>query len=370
MNIVMVAGEASGDLLGGKLAKELYNSGKVNKISGIGGEAMRQSNVETLHDVSETSVVGIAEVLKHYPRLLKILANTKKLIRNSRPELVILIDYPEFNLKLAKFAKSLNIKVLFYVSPQVWAWRSHRVKKIKARIDLMAVLFPFEVTFYQKANIPVCLIKHPMLEDVDKYFCEPASNKKTLTIGLAPGSRENEINKLYPVMLNAAFQLKHAYKNIEFIVPIASSVNQSQLEDLNTQGLAVKYNDKSFYQAINKCDVIAISSGTATLQAALMNKAMVVVYKISPLTYKLFGHMVKVDHISLANIILNRRAYPELLQDKANSENLFDQLDQLIKDKNREKTMNANRKEIYKKLNSGLSSKELADKAIALAIEP
>ena len=367
MNIVMVAGEVSGDLLGGKLAQELFNTNKAISISGIGGECMRNANVNTLHDVNETSVVGVVEVLKHYPRLRRILSNIKQHIHKLRPELLILIDYPEFNLKLAKYAKSLNIKVLYYVSPQVWAWRTGRVKKIKAYIDLMAVLFPFEVEFYKRANIPVCLVRHPLLEDIDKYYQEQTKQDDTLTIGLAPGSRTNEIKKLFPVMIEAAHQLTMFQQNIRIIVPVAPGVDISTLKKYNKYNLPIEYLTDNFYLTIKACDVIAISSGTATLQTALMGKAMVVIYKISPLTHKLLGHMIKVKHICLANIILDRRAYVELVQKEANAENLFNALKATTADENIVLKMKSNRDMIYKKLNSGINSKDLAEKAIRLA---
>ena len=366
MNIVIVAGEVSGDLLGGKLAKELYNTNKVTAISGIGGNSMRAANVHTIHDVSETSVVGITEVLKHYPRLRKILSNIKRHLKKTKPELVILIDYPEFNLKLARYAKALNIKVLFFVSPQVWAWRRGRVKKIKSCVDLMAVLFPFEVDFYTKANIPVCLVRHPLLQDIDKYFSEN-NNSEHITVGLAPGSRANEIKKLFPVMIQAAQLLRKEYPKLKFLTPVAPSVEVSTLNSHNTINLPIEYIKDNFYQTIAACDVVAISSGTATLQTALMGKAMVVIYKISPTTYKLFGHLIKVDHISLANIILKRRAYTELVQNNASAENLYQALKTLIEDDKTTAKMHSNRDELYRELDSGISSKELAEKAIALA---
>lgn len=366
MKIVMVAGEVSGDLLAGVLAKELFKTKKVTQISGIGGDTMRDANVNTLHDVSETSVVGITEVLKHYPRLRKILSNIKHHLKSTRPDLLILIDYPEFNLKLAKYAKSLNIKVLFYVSPQVWAWRTGRVKKIKSRVDLMAVLFPFEVDFYQQAKIPVCHVRPPLLQDIDKHYSENKIDNSNITVGLAPGSRTNEIKKLFPVMVEAGNLLKKDYPNINFVTPVAPGVHVSTLEFHNKAKLHIKYSQKNFYQTINSCNVVAISSGTATLQTALMGKAMVVIYKISPTTYKLFGHLIKVDHICLANIILRRRAYTELIQNNARADNLYRALKLLIDDQQVAANMKSNRDELYKKLDSGIDSRELAHKAIEL----
>jgi lipid-A-disaccharide synthase len=370
MNIVIVAGEVSGDLLGGKLATELSNLNNQITISGIGGQSMRKAGVQTLFDVNETSVVGIIEVLKHYPRLRSILSTLKKHIKSSKPDLLILIDYPEFNLKLAAYAKNLSIRVMFYVSPQVWAWRTGRVKKIKKCVDLMAVLFPFELDFYQKENVPVCLVRHPLLDDIDSIYNSNNNTKNQVTtIGLLPGSRKNEIKKLLPVMIETAKQLLKQHPNIKFILPVAPGTNIDDLKSYNIHNLPISYQKGNFYGSVQQCQVLAIASGTAALQTALMGKAMVVIYKISPITYKLFGHMVNVEHVCLANIILNRRAYTELIQDNANSESLFDSLVELINDKQINEKMIRNREEIHAKLNSGINSKELAQRAIDLVSE-
>ena len=367
MNIVIVAGEVSGDLLGGKLIHALNNNHSELSISGIGGQTMRDAGMNTLFDVSETSVVGIVEIIKHYPRLRKILSLIKSHVKTSQPSLLILIDYPEFNLKLAKYAKTLGIKVLFYVSPQVWAWRTERVNKIKACVDLMAVLFPFELEFYQQAGVPACLVRHPLLEDVDRQYQITHSILRPYTIGLFPGSRKNEVKKLLPVMIEAANKLQTEYNDIKFILPVAQGVDLHHLKTYNTHNLTIDYQQDNFYQSISQCDIIIAASGTATLQCALMGKPMIVVYKISPITYKLFGHMVNVAHICIANIILNRRAYPELIQENANATLLSDELNNLIADQEVQIKSMANRDELYEKLNSGIDSDRLARKALSLA---
>ncbi|MDW3095202.1 MAG: lipid-A-disaccharide synthase [Gammaproteobacteria bacterium] len=367
MNIVIVAGEVSGDLLAGKLVTGLKNLDNQLCISGIGGQSMRDAGVNTLFDVRETSVVGITEILKHYPRLHKILSTLKKHIRQTKPELLILVDYPEFNLKLAQYAKKLNIKVVFYVSPQVWAWRTGRIEKIKNCVDLMAVLFPFELDFYQNAGVPACLVRHPLLDDIDNaYKSTDITPEKITVIGMLPGSRENEIKKLLPVMIEAGHKLLNQNPNMRFILPAAPGTDINELKTFNKNNLPIDYQQDSFYQSLQQCQALMIASGTATLQAALMGKAMVVIYKISPITYKLFGHMVNVEHICLANIILNRRAYKELIQDDANADNLFDSLTELINDNKTSEKMINNREEIRNNLNAGITSNELAIRALAL----
>ena len=365
MKIVIIAGESSGDLLGAKLCQQLHQQESNLAISGIGGEAMRRAGVDTLHDISETAVLGIFEILRHYPRLHRILSNLKQHLDVTRPDLLILVDYPEFNLKLAAYAKSLGIKVMFYVSPQIWAWRTGRVRIIRQRVDLMAVLFPFELDFYQRENIKACLVRHPLLEEVDKHYRENTEN--TFTVGIAPGSRKSEVKKLFPVMLKAAQILYRDNTSLKFLVPMASGFSQDMYNIPDNLELPITFEHGDFYSTISQCDAVMIASGTATLQTALMGRAMVIAYKISPITYRLFGHLVKVEHISLANIILNKRVFTELLQNKVTPENLYTEVKNLLNDKERKIKMNRIRSELYTKLDTGCSSKELAEKALSLA---
>ena len=367
MNIVIVAGEVSGDLLGGKLVTSLKKLQKNISITGIGGDSMRSAGMHTLFDVNETSVVGIVEVLKHYPRLRRILSKLKQHIATTNPDVLVLIDYPEFNLKLAEFAKQRGIKVLFYVSPQVWAWRTSRINKIRESIDLMAVLFPFELEFYQKENVPCCLVRHPILADVENFHSENKSDTAAITIGLLPGSRKNEIRRLLPIMFAAAELLYAENSNLKFIVPIAPGRSRDEVEKHAPKNLPVQFSTENIYQTISNCDVLAVASGTATLQIALMGKAMVILYKISPLTYHLFGHMVNVKHIGLANIIMDKRVFTELIQHDADVKTLKKELEKLLNDTQRGSKMNAVRKSIFNKLNLGISSDELAQKALVLA---
>ena len=368
MNIIIVAGEASGDLLGGKLVSSLKKLQQDLAITGIGGNAMRAAGMQTLFDVNQTSVVGIVEVLKHYPRLRHILSKLKHHIEKTNPAVLILIDYPEFNLKLAKFAKQLGIKVFFYVSPQVWAWRTGRIKKIRENVDLMAVLFPFELKFYQQENVPACLVRHPILTDVDQYYAVQKPHKQTISVGLLPGSRKNEIQRLLPTMFAAAKSLYKKNKNLEFIIPIAPGRKKEELQKYQPDHLPVSYAAENIYTTIANCDVLAVASGTATLQVALMGKAMVILYKISSLTYRLFGHMINVKHVGLANIILDKRVFTELIQQDATAETLKDELEKLLNDAQLEENMKIMRATLYNKLDVGINSDELAQKVLELTV--
>jgi lipid-A-disaccharide synthase len=367
MNIVIIAGEASGDNLGGKLVSELKNLDKEIALSGIGGHNMRAAGMHTLVDISETSVVGIVEILRHYPRLRSILSRLKKHIATSKPDLLILIDYPEFNLKLAAYAKKIGIKVLFYVSPQLWAWRTERVKKIKHCVNLMAVLFPFEVDFYQQHDIPVCLVQHPMVDDTRIETNTDTDKKPFKTLGILPGSRKSEIKRLLPVMIEAAGILKKKHSDLAFIIPVAPNIDSKEIQATAASSLKLHYSHDDFYSVLQECDVLVAASGTATLQAALLGKAMVIIYKISPLTHWLFSHLIKVKHIGLPNIILGRREFTELIQYEANAAQLSQELDKLLCDQGLSKRMIKVKKELQQKLATGINSHQLALKAIQLA---
>lgn len=367
MNIVMVAGEASGDSLGGKLASALKKQDNEIRLTGIGGNNMRLAGVDTLVDISETSVVGIVEILRHYPRLRSILSHLKRHIATGKPDLLVLIDYPEFNLKLATYAKKQGIKVLFYVSPQLWAWRSERVVKIKQCVDLMAVLFPFEVDFYQQHAIPVCLVQHPMIDDMNIQPNPDSKKNSYKTLGILPGSRKSEIKRLLPVMLEAANALKNNHPELAFVIPVAPGIDLKEIETVAKTELNIEFSRGDFYQTLQKCDVLVAASGTATLQAALMGKAMVIIYKIAPVTHRLFRRLIKVEHIGLPNIILGRREFSELVQDDANAERLGRELDKLLRTPNLAEKMAIVKQELQQKLAPGINSSELATRAIKLA---
>ena len=369
MNIVIVAGEASGDLLGGKLVQSLLQLNNNVEISGIGGNTMRNAGMTTLFDISETSVVGIVEVIKHYPKLSRILKRLKSYITEIQPALIILIDYPEFNLKLAAHAKRNGVKVLFYVSPQVWAWRTGRIKKIRKNVDLMAVLFPFEQNFYKRHGVNTCLVQHPILKDIDQYYRQRNSNisTKSIKIGLLPGSRMSEIIRLFPIMLEAAQKLFATNSDYEFVVPIAQGIDCNEVKKLLINySLPISFSEENFYSAISDCKAVVIASGTATLQAALLKKPMVIVYKISPLTYHLFGHMVKVKSIGLANIILEEKIFAELIQNDATADNIVLELSKLLNDDQIDSKMLQVSSTIHEKLQAGINSDQLAEHALKL----
>lgn len=337
--IMLVAGEASGDLHGASLVNELKSRGQQAEFVAMGGDNLRRCGVEMLVDNRELAVIGLFEVIKHYPVIRRALKQLEDYLRESPPDLLILIDYVEFNLKLAKTAKSLGIKVLFYVSPQVWAWRQGRVKKIGKRIDMMAVIFPFEVAFYEKHGVPVRYVGNPLVgkvkatrtreENLQRFGLDPPRP----VVGLQPGSRRSEIARLLPLFLEAAELLIAERPEIQLVIPVAASIDKNSIEDAIPADLEVILtNDELPYDTMQVCDAILTASGTATLETALMQAPMTVAYRVSPASYKLLKHLIKIPHIALANIVAGRGVVKEHIQDAAEPQALKNELLRLLED--------------------------------------
>jgi len=323
--IMIVAGEASGDIYGADLVREAHRLNPGYHFVGIGGARMREAGVETVVDAASMAVVGVVEVLKHFDVIAKAFLKLKQILLTDPPALLILIDYPGFNLRLAKLAKKNGVPVLYYISPQIWAWRQGRVKKIARLVDHMAVILPFEAPFYQQAGVPVSFVGHPMLDLVqtNKTVAEAAQSfgldPQRKIVGLFPGSRRNELERLLPVIIAAAQQLKRQFPGLQFVLPLASTLNADQiLPQLNNAGLEVKITRERIHDLIRACDAVISVSGTVTLEIALVGTPMVIIYKLSPLTYQLAKRLVKVDAIGLCNIVAGEMAVKELIQDDAN----------------------------------------------------
>ncbi len=328
--VMLVAGEASGDLHGAEIAERLYAQQPGIQCVGMGSRHMRDAGVKLLTDSANIAVVGLIEVLAHWNDIQAALNCLKKYLVDSPPDLLVLIDYPEFNLKLAASAKKLGIKVLFYVSPQVWAWRPGRIKKIGRLIDMMAVIFPFEKKVYEEAGIPVRYVGHPLTQKVktstsrEQAYKEFELNPEYKTVALLPGSRRSEIKRILPIIIKSAELIQKHGQNIQFIMPIASAlpfdeiqkqVHENSITDIKlVQGRA--------YDVIQCSDTVVVASGTATLEVALLNKPMVIIYRVSTLSYAIIKRLIKVKNVGLANIVAGKQVVPELIQNLATPENI------------------------------------------------
>jgi lipid-A-disaccharide synthase len=320
--IMIIAGEASGDMHGAKLAQAINDIDKRALLFGVGGSAMQSQGVSLIVDARTIAVVGITEVFSKLPTIYRAMAIVKKALRRLKPDLLILIDFPDFNLRVAAAAKYLKIPVLYYISPQIWAWRQNRVKRIKRLVDHMAVILPFEAPFYRKHRVPVTFVGHPLLDRIS-----PASNQHALTapttqpvIGLLPGSREKEVKALLPVMLSAAKRIKHKLPLARFIVSCSDSVNADPLMEAVGQyasELDVTVIRGPVTRVFEQSHMLVAASGTVTLEAALHGLPVVIIYKISPLSYWLGKRLIKVKYIGIANLIVQKELLPELIQENA-----------------------------------------------------
>jgi len=336
---MIVAGEASGDIYGAELVREALKLVPDLHFYGIGGTRMREAGVKTLVDSGDMAVVGLVEVIKHFDVISSAFMKLKQIILNESPDLLILIDYPGFNLRLAKVAKKAGVKVLYYISPQIWAWRQDRVKKIARLVDHMAVILPFEAPFYEKAGVPVTFVGHPMLDLVTVTMDRSAAASSfnldpgRKIVGLFPGSRRNEIERLLPVIIAAAVKLKEQFPDIQFILPLASTLHNDDIVPLLTAaGLEVTTTRDRIHDMIRACDAIISVSGTVTLEIALVGTPMVIIYKLSPLTYQLAKRLVKIDNIGLCNIVAGKTIVQELIQEQANPTAIAAEIGTLLSD--------------------------------------
>ncbi len=334
---MIIAGEASGDLHAAKLVREVKEKTTDISFYGIGGTNMVKAGVETRVDSSELAVVGLVEVLAHWNTISAALKKMQHLLRTDPPDLLVLTDYPEFNLRLAKTAKECGVKVLFYISPQVWAWRQKRVFKIRKLVDMMAVVFPFEETFYKKYDVPVRFVGHPLVDEVHASADQQSLRNEFLlddhkpVIGLFPGSRRSEIKRLLPIIIDSAKIIVKDKPDTQFVIPVASSLTEEDIlpyfEDTNFDMRVISHRSHDVMQC---CDAIISVSGTVTLEIALMLKPMVVINKISRISHFFVKRMLKIEHIALCNIVANKRIVPELIQYDAQADKIATSLCELI----------------------------------------
>jgi len=365
--IMIIAGEASGDLHGSSLVRAALSLDPSLHFFGIGGSLMRAEGVETLVDSREMAVVGLVEVLAHFPTIFRAFRAMEKILTRNPPDLLILIDYPDFNLRLAKVAKSAGVKVLYYISPQVWAWRVGRVKKIARVVDHMAVVFPFEVPFYEKVGLPVSFVGHPLVDSVhptmsldearESFGIDPTRR----TVGLFPGSRKQEIRNHLPILLQSARILKERFPELQFILPLASSLAREDVRPhLDSCGLSVILVEGKGYDVIQVCDAIVSVSGTVTLEIALQGVPMVIIYQVSPLTYQVAKRLVRVEHVGICNIVAGKRVVKELIQQDAVPEKIVEEIARILTEPEYSTAIKTEYAMVRSKLGSGGCSANVA----------
>ncbi|MFO8151681.1 lipid-A-disaccharide synthase [Thioalkalivibrio sp.] len=372
-HVVVCAGESSGDNLAAGMVRSLSARRPDLHFTGMGGERMRAAGVETLIDVSEVAVMGLWDVITQYNRLRALLRRMQRHLEETRPDLLVLVDYVEFNLRLGAHARGLGIPVLFYVSPQIWAWRQKRIHRIRRSVDAMAVLFPFETRIYEEHGIPVRYVGNPL---VDRMAAPIGDLRRELDVaaggrllGLLPGSRRGEIRRHWPVMVATARCLQHRREDLQFVVPLAPGIDRDALEALApSDGLPVTLlsGPDRAREVMAASDLLLISSGTATLEAALLQTPMIVIYRMAPLSYALFSRLVRVPHVALANIVGGARLVPERLQRSANPAALCREALGLLEDPARLAAMRDALRQVRERLGPGGADERAADAALEL----
>jgi len=371
--IVIVSGEASGDLHGAYLVREMKALDPGLIFTGIGGEHMRAAGVDILVDSSEMSVVGLTEAVVKIGTIIRVRRLLKRYLEREKPGLVILIDYPEFNLYLARMAKTMGLKVFYYISPQVWAWRKNRVFKIARCVDAMAVILPFEKKFYDAVTLDVEFVGHPLLDIVKPHLGREEARQRfgmddgMTAVALLPGSRVNEVKKLLPPMLHAASIIAARYDNIHFILPLANTLDRAFVQGyVDDAAVTVTVVDDATYDVIAASDAAVVTSGTATLETALLETPMIIVYVVSPLSYMMGRLFIRIDHIGLANIVAGTTIVPELIQGNATGENIARELAGLLDDKEKMRDMRRKLHDVKKKLGEPGAAARAARKGYAL----
>ncbi|UTW08752.1 lipid-A-disaccharide synthase [Pseudomonas benzenivorans] len=339
LRVALVAGEASGDILGAGLMQGLKARHPQIEFIGVGGPLMEAEGLRSYFPMERLAVMGLVEVLGRLPELLARRRRLRRDLIAARPDVFIGIDAPDFNLDLELKLRRAGIKTVHYVSPSVWAWRQKRVLKIRQGCDLMLTLFPFEAQFYDAQQVPVRFVGHPLADaiplDADRAAARSALDLPVdgPVVALLPGSRGGEVARLGSLFLDAASRLRALRPGIRFVVPSASPERRAQLEQLLVgRDLPLTLLDGRSHEALAACDAVLIASGTATLEALLYKRPMVVAYRVAPLTYRILKRLVKSPYISLPNLLAERLLVPELIQDAATPEALAQHVAPLLEE--------------------------------------
>ncbi|MGX5220331.1 MULTISPECIES: lipid-A-disaccharide synthase [Pseudomonas] len=337
IRVALVAGEASGDILGAGLIQALKQRHGDVEVIGVGGPLMEAEGLQSIFPMERLSVMGLVEVLGRLPELLKRRRHLLRDLIAAKPDVFIGIDAPDFNLDLELKLRRAGIKTVHYVSPSVWAWRQKRVLKIREACDLMLTLFPFEAKFYDEYQVPVRFVGHPLADAIPLQADRRAAREaldlplEGPVVALMPGSRGGEVSRLGAVFFDAAERLRNLRPGIQFVLPCANPQRREQIEQmLASRDLPLKLLDGKSHLALAACDAVLIASGTATLEALLYKRPMIVAYRVAPLTFKILSRMVKSPYISLPNLLAERLLVPELIQDAATPEALAQLLAPLV----------------------------------------
>jgi len=367
---MIIAGEASGDLHGAGVVRELKRISPSVDVYGVGGEKMKREGMDLIYHINELGFMGFVEVLKHLPFIRTMEHTLEQIVRFKRPDVLLLIDYPGFNLRFARIAKRYQVKIVYYISPQIWAWHRSRLKKIRSVVDTMLVILPFERELYRAEGIDAEFVGHPLLEVLEskldrKNFCKRFSlDEKKAIIALLPGSRKQEIDSIFPVMLSAARRVSEQ-NGASIVVGIAPTLEEEYFRTLyNLQGVhCVK---GLTYEVMANADFAFVTSGTATLETACFGTPMVVVYKTSWVTYLIGRALVRVKHIGLVNIVAGKMIAPEFIQLNATAKKLAASAMKLLSDEQQRADMKTKLSQVKEMLGSAGASRRVAERVLQM----
>lgn len=372
MNIMIIAGEASGDLHGAGVVRAIKSRQPDAVVFGIGGDKMQAAGMDLVYHIREIAIMGFWEVLQHLPLIRSVERTMNSLLTLRRPDVVLLIDYPGFNLRFARRAKEKGIKVIYYISPQVWAWNPGRVKKMKGVVDRMLTVFPFEPEIYQKEGIPAEFVGHPLLEVIGEpqqrelFLKRYSLDPEKPVVGLFPGSRKQEIERIFPAMLGAARML-HTTSGAQILVGMASILELDFVQSFLRGDLPVQILQHTTHDLMANSDLAIVTSGTATLETGYFQTPMIVVYKTSRLTYALGRMLVKIKTIGLVNIVAGERVVPEMIQGDAVPDKIAAAASGMLSDKKRLKEISEKLSVIRQKLGTRGASERVADVVMGVA---
>lgn len=370
-HIVIIAGEESGDFHAAKMVRELLAAHPNLKISGIGGKHMQAAGVDLVSDLARYAVTGVSEVIRHLYVLKKAFSAIKTHLVTTKPDLLILVDYPGFNLRLAKFAKlTLGLHIIYYISPQIWAWKANRINTIRTCIDTMAVILPFEKPLYQNAGVSVSFVGHPLVdklpdnESINHIRARLQLPLDKKIVAMLPGSRRNEVEKHMPILAKTALNLARTVKDIHFVIPIAGTLEPDTIRAyFSNSSVSITFIPGQALDVIGSADCVVVASGTASLECALLIKPMCIIYKASLLTYIAAMKLIKVKYLGLCNLLQNRMIVPELLQYDCNTTELTLMIKELLTN---QETIDGMKRQLLQ-LKRSLSAEE-ADHSIATLV--
>lgn len=337
---MIVAGESSGDLHGSNLLRAAAELDPQLQFFGVGGDRMRAAGCRIVFPSDQLSVMGLVEVFGQLPRLLARFRQLKAILRgDERPDLLILIDFPDFNLRLAKVAKRLGIPVLYYISPKVWAWRSGRARTIAERVDRLALIFPFEPGIYARLGVQAEYVGNPLLDEFAENRPDGSLRQQLgfsaeqQVVGIFPGSRNSELKYIFPTLCETVQRLSQQRSDLKFILPLAPSLSRRFFEQqIEAGGLPIEIVAGNVYEVAAACDAVLTVSGTVTLQIALTGTPMAILYKVAPLSYQIGKRLIKIEHAGLTNIVAGKGIVREFIQDAANPVDLSEEMLRLLDD--------------------------------------